>query len=124
MKTQLGLYKIMENGGTTPKISINETVLSKIQKEISESRLRKELNILNSRNQGFQDEEYNYKLCFNDTFPDKLFVISEVRTFDNNKFISHKFKIKCFDTDGNSIDFYEKECVGFYENCYILKEDL
>jgi hypothetical protein len=126
MKTQIGLYKkMMEQGGTTPEININKEILDKIQKEIATLNLSKEL-MLDFKNQGFQNEEFDYKLCFNENHPENLFVISQIKTFDNNRLVAHKFKVYCYDTNGNKARFnQDKECIdGFYENCYIIKDEL
>ena len=55
-----------------------------------------------------------------------MLTCSTVLLFDNNKLVSHRFNLYCYDVSGNKIDFNQyTDCTnGFYENCYILKDDL
>ena len=123
MKTQLGMYKTMAEGGLAPDIVVGDDVIKKIRASLV---LKNFNNTFNFQKLGQEDNEYDYKICFNDNHKDKLFVISQVKTFDNNKLVSHRFNLYCYDVSGNKIDFNQyTDCTnGFYENCYILKDDL
>ena len=121
MKTQLGLYS-MEDGGSVPEINVSEQASENIKHLIGFLKLE---NSLITSSQGRVNIEYDYNLCYNEKFKDNLFVICQVRTYENSSLTGNKFKVYAFDMEGYEIPFEQDEvCIdGFYENCYILKEN-
>lgn len=123
MKTQLGMYKTMQNGGIAPEINVSDDLIKKIRSTLVMKNFHNDLNF---NKQGFSNEEFDYKICYNEKHKDKLFVISQIKTFDNQRLVGHKFKIYCYDFNGDKVNFnQDTDCIdGFYENCYIIKDDL
>jgi len=121
MKTQLGLYS-MEDGGSVPDVKVSDEAFDNIKQLIGFLKL--ENSLVNSV-QGKLEIEHSYNLCYHEKFKDNLFVICQVRTYENSSLTGNKFKVYAFDKEGYEVPFEQEEsCTdGFYENCYILKED-
>lgn len=124
MKTQLGLYKTMELGGAVPDIQVHDDIVKKIRGKISMIKFQNSQG--DFKQQGKNEVEFNYNLCYHESHKDKLFVICQVKSYDSHKLVGHNFKVYAFDNNGNLIDFNQnQQCInGFFENSYIIKEDL
>lgn len=124
MKTQLGLYRTMELGGSVPNINVPDDVVKKIRGKISMIKFQNSQG--DFKQQGRNETEFNYNLCYHDKHKNKLFIICQVKSYEGHKLVGHNFKVYAFDKKGYIVEFdQDKECVnGFYENAYVIKEDL
>jgi hypothetical protein len=120
MRTQLGIIK-MADGGEVPAINVSDDVIKKIRRNVGLKKLYKSQNF---GTQGLDEVEFDHKLCYHDKYKDKLFGICQVKMFDGQKMVKDRFRVYCFDFNGNEIPFDQKsECIdAFYENCYIIKQ--
>lgn len=121
-KTQLGLYRFMEDGGGVPDIPITDAIKEKIKTAIGKFRLQQELGY---SEQGRSEQSANFKLCYNEIYPDIFFVIYEIREFLGQRFISNRFGYLTFDKNGDYFKKNESEFCkeGFLENCYIIDDN-
>ena len=112
----------MEEGGTIPDVKVSNEAFDNIKSLIGFIKL--ESSIITGV-QGKIEIEYCYNLCYHENFKENLFVVCQVRTFDNSSLKSNKFKVYAFDLDGFEVPFEQDSSCneGFFENCYILKED-